>query len=306
MQELMEQIRQPKPPSREAWLAERRTGIGSSDAAAIAGLSGWRTPWEVYLDKTGQLPDVEPTPEQRWGLRHEPTIAAAYEEQQGVSLAKPYLMRHPKYPWMLATVDRITDAGRIVELKTANPHAAKDWGEPWTDQVPEQYLIQVQHQMAVVDADAADIAVLVGLSDFRVYTVRRCDQLIFDLIHLEQEFWAQVEARKPPTPDWSKVRTRDILRKLKPNRSEVLHIDDAQALLEVDDFLVNLAKEKEAKANKERAKCNKELAQAQLIYRMGQAEEALLPDGRLLTRSTIKRRGYTVKPCEYQLFKVWE
>ena len=49
--------------TREAWLDRRRAGIGGSDVAALLGLSRWKTPLDVFLDKTGRsepIPDNEP------------------------------------------------------------------------------------------------------------------------------------------------------------------------------------------------------------------------------------------------------
>ncbi len=41
--------------SRDEWLIERRKGIGGSDASIILGLNKWKTPFELWLDKTGQV-----------------------------------------------------------------------------------------------------------------------------------------------------------------------------------------------------------------------------------------------------------
>lgn len=284
---------------RKTWLAERRTGIGSSDAAAILGLSPWRSAWEIYMDKIGELPEVPPTEEMQWGLRLEPAIAQAYQDTTGAALTQPPMMRHRDRTWMLASIDRIADSGRIVELKTANPFQRQLWGEEGSDQVPEQYLIQVQHQMAVAESDQADIAVLLGLADFRIYTVPRNDQLIFDLIRLEEEFWSRVQERRPPEPDWSKSRTREIIKRIRPQRGEVLEIKEADALLEIQDYEAWKAKEKEAREGKE-------AAQARIIHRMGQAEEAIFADGRRAVRKLVKRQGYTVKPCEFVNFSIKE
>lgn len=49
----------------DQWLEARRAGIGGSDAAAIAGLSKWKTPMSVYLDKLGQAPQEHITSEAR-------------------------------------------------------------------------------------------------------------------------------------------------------------------------------------------------------------------------------------------------
>lgn len=44
--------------TRDDWLAVRRTGIGSSDAAAAVGLNPYMSPLELWLDKTGRAPSA--------------------------------------------------------------------------------------------------------------------------------------------------------------------------------------------------------------------------------------------------------
>jgi predicted phage-related endonuclease len=40
---------------RERWLAERRKGIGSSDAAAILGVHPYKSAYAVWAEKTGLI-----------------------------------------------------------------------------------------------------------------------------------------------------------------------------------------------------------------------------------------------------------
>lgn len=47
--------------SREEWLEERRKSIGGSDAAAVIGMSRFASPYTVWMDKTGRLPEKEDT-----------------------------------------------------------------------------------------------------------------------------------------------------------------------------------------------------------------------------------------------------
>ncbi|MDP3766551.1 MAG: YqaJ viral recombinase family protein, partial [Dehalococcoidia bacterium] len=75
-----------------AWLAARRAGIGGTDAAAILGLSPFRTPLDVYLDKTGAAQDERTeTQPMRWGKALEPVIAEAVEERIGRHVRMPTL-----------------------------------------------------------------------------------------------------------------------------------------------------------------------------------------------------------------------
>lgn len=205
------------------WLSTRNKGIGSSDAAAVAGLDPYKTALDVYLDKvgerepTGNLPD---DPQMRWGLLLEPAIGRAYTLDTGIELRRPKPAKHPVFPFMGATADFIGDDPEsktefIVEAKSASLHMAKVWGEPGSDFIPERTIMQVQHQLAVYDLDRADVAVLIAGSDFRIYTIRRNDSLIVDLVNMEEEFWTNhVERRIPPEPDWTNPRTPELIAKM--------------------------------------------------------------------------------------------
>jgi putative phage-type endonuclease len=177
-------------------LEQRKSGLGGSDAAAALGLSPWKTPLALYLEKRGELPPVDETEAMRWGSIHEPNILNAYAQRQGVPLvAHPPLMRHPQYPWLFASLDARTDE-RVVEAKTAR--SAEGWGEPGSDQIPEAYLLQVQHYMLVTALPIADVAALIGGNDFRVYTVEADRELHEMLIEGEHEFWQRVQRGEPP------------------------------------------------------------------------------------------------------------
>lgn len=189
----------PETQTRTDWLAQRRTGIGGSDVAAILGLSKWRTPLDVYLDKRGERAEQPDNPAMRWGRNLEPVVLAAYAEETGQDVRRPEgIIAHADHDWMLANLDGFTDEPRIVEVKTAR--AATGWGEPGTAEVPDDYALQVQHYMAVSGFELADIAVLIGGSDFRIYTVPADRQLQADVIEQLATFWQRVQDGSPPEP----------------------------------------------------------------------------------------------------------
>lgn len=200
---------QPRPDvDRAAWLAERRTGIGGSDAGAIAGINPWKTALDVYNDKLARVDETPDNPAMAWGRALEPVIRQAYSDRTGYSVATPAMLQHPDHTWMLANVDGIAaDGTRVLEIKTAR--TAKGWGEEGSDQVPLPYLFQVQHYMAVTGLAVADVAVLIGGSDFRLYEVPADADLQAGLIAEEAKFWQRVMDRTPPDPvTFAEVRQR--------------------------------------------------------------------------------------------------
>lgn len=185
--------------AREEWLESRMAGIGGSDAAAVLGLSRWKTPLDVYLDKRGESVSAPDNEAMLWGRALEPVIRQQYAERTGRVVRVPEgILAHPEHPFMLANVDGVTDDRRVLEVKTAR--SGKDWGEPGSDEVPQAYLLQVQHYMAVTGYPVADVAVLIGGSDFRLYEVPADNELQELMVSAEAEFWQRVVDGNPPEP----------------------------------------------------------------------------------------------------------
>lgn len=196
---------------REDWLAVRKQGIGSSDAATAVGLNPYKSQLELWMEKTGRdgiLPKADPHDEESpmyWGNILEPIVAAHYTRRTGnrVRRINAVLQHHdPALPWMLANIDREVTGSRevqILECKTAGINGAKLWKEG----VPEYVQLQVMHQLAVTGKQAADIAVLLGGQHLEIHRIERDEQLIARLIELERHFWSYVESDTPPPADGS-------------------------------------------------------------------------------------------------------
>ena len=196
---------------REDWLDVRRTGIGSSDAAAAVGLNPYKSQLELWMEKTGReavLPTVDPHDEESpmyWGNILEPIVAAHYTRRTGHRVRKiNAVLQHPDSDkaWMLANIDReIIGANdvQILECKTAGINGAR----LWKDGVPEYVQLQVHHQLAVTGKQAADVAVLLGGQHLEIHRIERDEVLIRNLIQLERDFWHFVETDMPPPADGS-------------------------------------------------------------------------------------------------------
>lgn len=179
---------------RGEWLEARRKGIGGSDAAAILGLSRYRTAIDVYEDKLGLVPERPQTAAMQWGLRLEDAIATAYTEETGRAVRKVGGIRrahHVRDFPMIASIDRLSvDGQRVVELKkkrTEDDLGSED--DPPEKRVPADWYVQTQHYLEVVDRDVADVAVLVAGSDFRVIPIPRDRDYGADLRTEEGAFW---------------------------------------------------------------------------------------------------------------------
>ena len=191
-------------------LEQRRSGIGGSDAAKIALHSKYGNAVDVYLSKLGlkqETPttdkDLLKTDPRYWGDVQEPVIAAQYEFfTEKKVIIEPKLLRHPKYTWMIANIDRwIVGENAILECKTCHEYKYKEWGEEGTDYIPDEYLFQVMHYAIVCNVDYVDIAVLIGGNKFKIYTYQRDTETEQLLIELEHDFWHNhVLKQIPPEP----------------------------------------------------------------------------------------------------------
>jgi putative phage-type endonuclease len=161
------------------------------------GLSPFMSSLELYAQKTAPaLVETKDLPVLRWGRLLQSPIITAYEEETGFVVARdPELKRSKQHPFMIAHLDGET-LDRVVEAKTARTD--EGYGEPGTDQVPPYILLQATHQMIVAEIGRADIPVLIGGSDFRIYTVRLDAELANMLIAGEAAFWRRVIEHDPP------------------------------------------------------------------------------------------------------------
>lgn len=193
--------------SREDWLAQRRKTIGGSDAAAIVGLSRYSTPYTIFMDKTGRLPDKPDTEAMRLGRDLEDYVAKRWQEATGKKVRRLQAMLYnPVYPFAHADVDRMVigeDAG--LECKTTSTLDVKQFNGV---EFPEKYYAQCVHYLAVTGLKRWYLAVLVFGRGFFEFTLER-DQLEIDaLMTAEAEFWTENVAKdNPPPPDGSQATT---------------------------------------------------------------------------------------------------
>jgi putative phage-type endonuclease len=211
---------------RDEWLAIRKKGIGSSDAAAAVGLNPYKSQLELWLEKTGKdqtLPKIDSADESSptyWGSLLEPIVAAHYTKRTGNRVRRVNaVLQHASEPWMMANIDREImgdDSVQILECKTAGLNGARLWKEG----VPEYVQLQVMHQLAVTGKSAADVAVLLCGQELQVHRIARDEQMIAHLIEVERAFWRYVETEQAPPADGSESADR-ALRCLFPHDSGV-------------------------------------------------------------------------------------
>ncbi len=205
---------------RNDWLNMRRKGIGGSDAGAIMGSNPWKSPYQLWLEKTGRAEpeDISEKPAVRWGTVLESPIADEFARQTGKRIRRAGMMQSVQDPWMLANVDRLILGERAgLEIKTTNAFSAKDWDD---DKLPDSYYWQCQHYMMTTGLPVWYIAVLIGGQDFRWKAIPRNDEQIQELYEAERTFWnTHVLGDIPPELDGSSA-TGEALKEQFPGGKE--------------------------------------------------------------------------------------
>ena len=234
--------------NRKNWLKERQKGIGGSDVAGILGISPFSTPLDVYLDKIGEAEEKPDNPSMAFGRLMEPVLLQQYQNVTGESLVsdlQPIIS--PKHEFMRANLDGLTKSGKVLEIKTARTN--NGWGEPGTDEIPDYYLTQVQHYLAVTDLPIADVAVLISGCEFLVYTVEKDLELQEMLIEKEAKFWEMVQKRTQPDPvnlkDIIKIYPRSLKNGIEANQDVIEQIGLLKSLKEQIKDLEEIKEQKE-------------------------------------------------------------
>lgn len=232
------------------WLEWRKKGIGGSDASVVCGISRYKSPVELWLDKTGQIPSAEAGEAAYWGTLLESVVRTEFSKRTGIEVkCVNELLQNEEHPFMLANLDGICEHPEygtcIFEAKTASAFKAGEWD----DAIPDEYALQLAHYMAVTGCKGAYIAVLIGGNTFRWKFIERDEELISMLIELERNFWNHVQNNTPPPLDGSDASARLLSEKFPDSvpKSQITLPDIAAELLQQYDTAceqLNIATEK--------------------------------------------------------------
>lgn len=186
---------------RETWLELRRSGVGGSDIGAIAGFNRYTTPYRVWLEKTGQAPEVrDPELDRKAyiGSRAEAFIASLFAEETGLGVHRIGMLRRRDLPWMLVNLDRqvtgCPDGPCILEIKNRSQYRASEWDAG----VPDDTECQAHWGIGVTDYSHGHAAVLIGGNEFRHYRIERDEDILNGLIAIGSKFWDMVTTRTAP------------------------------------------------------------------------------------------------------------
>ena len=296
--------------NRADWLEGRRTmGIGSSDAPAVLGISRYKSSYQLFNEKLGLMPASRGETELiEWGNILEEPIAQRYAQETNRPVTNPNatpngrrytVFRSREVDFMLAQVDRITekspnDVG-VLEIKNAHFYTGKSWLD--INEPPLEFIVQLQHQLAVTGYQWGSIAALIGGCRFVWTDLARDDEFIELLMRAEEEFWQRLQQKEAPDPDGSE-RTRAAIGNL---------------FKELDGTIIGLPTEAidwdmQLTAAKKAEKIAIELkteAENKLKVAIGNHTGGRLADGTLYTWKTQTRKAHSVKESTFRVLRAF-
>jgi putative phage-type endonuclease len=175
------------------WELFRRARIGASDAAPILGISPWRTPWQLWQEKTG-VSRRKITPQMQRGTALEEKARNCFCDKKGIQV-KPKVFVHPEYDFLMASLDGICDDLQIaVEIKC---NGKENHQLAIEGKVPDYYNAQLQHQMFVCELHYIYYYSFDGENGV-VLTVLRDEDFIKNMLKKELDFYqCMIEAIQP-------------------------------------------------------------------------------------------------------------
>ena len=281
----------------------RRDCLGGSDAPAILGVDPYRTAGDVWAEKTGRLPitdddrDDDLSPKLLGSVIGPLLVNLAARRLLGKPVAMEVFYRHPTAP-MGCSVDGICfDPPVLIEAKTSGllgpAQATAAYGEDGSDEVPEPVMIQIHHNLAVLDAQPdlpriceALVPVFIGGRAPRVYRIHRDetnDALVRQLSEFETEWWQKyVEGDRCPPEDPPSMPT--LRRMVRKPEVAARPVDNTYVV----EWLA-------AKDGLKQAEKLEEFTRRLVIGDLGDGEVGQCALGRVTYRA-VRRAAYTVGP----------
>lgn len=308
---------------------DRRTFIGSSDIAAIIGISPWRTAWDVFEEKTADAPEEHDSPILRRGRRAEPYLLETLKSEFDVWVIRANVRSvHPKYPFLQAESDftyvidgtHVTEelklltsfddyGGRVNighgELKSVGFNRG-EWGEAGSQDVPPYYLAQAMFAMHVNQLPEATIWGCFGFDDIRPYRFEYDAETGMALEAAAVAFWTNHVIPRVPPPTKTVEDCRKALAKYQGFTWEASESAlGSAARIQAIKRTIKLAQT--ALMEEEKTILDEMLSAAE-TYGVTEAETGkftiLGPDGkRFATYNKQERAGYEVKPTSFYVLR---
>lgn len=253
----------------EKQLEKRQRYLGGSDVAALMGVCPWKSPEDLRVEKMYGTESID-NDATRMGNVLEQACADLAEYELGVKMSRANTFRVVKDTRIGVNLDRWCSYKGVhvpVECKTTGIKSRwavdPSWGEAWTDQVPDYFLMQVTAEMMAMGSPFAFVSAIIGDRGHVMYKVPRVDELVDMIVDESEVFWNAVENDIPLSTECASEAT---LKRIVREPGKVVSVDPEHAAAVVEWQLAAAVKRDAAKAADE--------AKARVIALLGDAEAA--------------------------------
>lgn len=172
-------------------------GVSGTDMSVLFNVNRFRTPIQLFQVKTGAAAKEEFVSEAAlWGKKLEAEILDHFQS------------KHPEF--IIARDDSIIrgdgdikficgipdgyitdDLGNksILEIKTASLFLESKWGAEGTQDIPHEYMLQIQTYMLITGYEKAYVAVLIGGQQYKEFVIDQDKELQSKIIERATKFW---------------------------------------------------------------------------------------------------------------------
>jgi putative phage-type endonuclease len=290
--------------NRERFVELRRNYIGASDVPTILGLNNWKTPLDLWMEKTGRKDSIQDNDRLWYGRANEPLVAQLFERRYGVKCQAPNIVYQSKVvPWLTATPDFVycdADFYSLLECKTPGLHERDKWDE---STCPDYVQAQLLTQMFVTGIKQGRAGcIIAGDVEKAFFPSFEFDSNVWKILFEPLErFYECVQKDSPPA-----VKAGDIdnLNKLFPIKDEEIDLTGLEVARDLSgEYIIafnDLAQcRREERASVERV----DAVKARLRMLMGTHSRARIEDVALEVKTT-KRKGFTVEAKEHTNLKI--
>lgn len=204
-----------KPENRQAWLALREKGIGSSEVGTILGVNPWETPYQLWRRKKGLTPPVQENEAMRAGHILESAVATFFEQESGrqiikssegdwlaVDKQKEFLRVSPDRTYWLEGKHTKHNKG-ILECKTTQL-------EINGDDLPKHWFCQLMYQLGVMGYRQGSLAWLIRGRKFDYRDITFDADFYAYMVEQLQKFWQDciIGNQEPPVTNIEDVQLK--------------------------------------------------------------------------------------------------
>jgi putative phage-type endonuclease len=184
----------------EEWLNRKKQGIGGSEISALLDVNPYKTPYQLWLDKTGRSPPLPDNKYLRAGKLMEPVIVEFFQQETNYEILKNseenHLYLHPEHSFILGTPDRIY---RDLEGKEGILECKNTRFPISLDNFPKSWLCQLQYYMGLTKIEQGEIAFLSQGVDFTHIKFEFVPEFYNYMIEKAVDFWEKhIQTDIPP------------------------------------------------------------------------------------------------------------